>query len=211
VVSPTNLALFRDSVRARCGISDGDAFFADSDVDDMVNEALQVISSEADWPWLQAATTFSTVSGTQGYTPPSDWSVTRVLSIDGYKPLEWRSLPEIRGVETTFTSRPTAFTTNAETILLAPVPDGAYTVRHDYSVSESDLVSDTDEPLLPAQFHFAVVAKAAELMHLRQRDTQRAAAQMTEYTTWLTRMRRHMARSSAPKRVRSYGARTDVY
>jgi hypothetical protein len=197
-----NRAEIVHAVRYRLGNPTNEPFFTDPVLNSLVNEALQVVAAEDDWPWLQATTTFSTVSGTQTYTPPADWTRTKGLVIDGYAPIEWRTLAEIRAAGTTERQFPTYFTTFAEDILLAPVPDSAYTVRHDYYVSEAELSADTDTPVLPAQFHFAVVAKAVELGHLRQRDTQRAEPAQAEYRSWLDRMRKHMSRSKAPKRVR---------
>lgn len=200
------LSEMETALLARLGVTSTDAFFTTAVRVDLLNEGLQVVSVEADWPWLQAVTTFATVAGTQSYTPPAEWAMTRVLSIDGYRPMEWRSLAEVRGTATTSRDMPAYFNVSAESILLAPVPAATYTVTHDYMVAEAPLVSSGDEPLMPAQFHYAIVAKAAELAHLRQRDNVRAAAQLAEYMSWLVRMRKTLRRSSAPKRVRSYGA-----
>lgn len=197
-----NRADFRVAVRYRLGNPTNEPFFTDPVLNSLVNEALQVVTAEEDWPWLQAATTFSTVAGTQGYSPPDDWARTKGLIIDGNTALEWRSLAEVREIPTTATDTPQFFTVFAEEILLAPVPADAYTVKHDYFVSETVLDADTDTPLMPSQFHFAVVAKAVELGHLRQRDNQRAESAAGEYNTWLIRMRKHLSRTSAPKRIR---------
>jgi hypothetical protein len=197
-----NRADLRNAVRIRLGNPSAEGFFTDPVLNALVNEALQVVSAEEDWPWLQAATTFSTVAGTQAYSPPSDWARTKALIIDGAYPIEWLPLTDIRSIPVATTGAPTCFTVFAEELLLAPVPNGAYTVKHDYYVSEAALTAETDTPLLPASFHYAVVAKATELGHLRQRDIDRAGAELAEYNSWVVCMRTHLSRSSAPKRIR---------
>jgi hypothetical protein len=66
------------------------------------------------------------------------------------------------------------------TLHLRPVPDGVYSIVHDIVKSEA-VLSGSTAPLLPTPYYFAVVAKATELGHLRQRDTTRAAAERAEY------------------------------
>lgn len=186
-------------------MTDSDAFFADVQVDDLINEALAAISVEEDWPWLGASTTFSTVSGTQSYTPPSDWARTKSLCIDGYSPMEWRPLADIREAAdstSNFVDVPRFYTVWAEELLLGPKPGGAYTVRHDYIVSETALVADTDEPLMPAAFHYSIVAFAAHLASYRDGNLQRGAACLADYAAWKARMLGQRRRQSGPVRVR---------
>lgn len=197
-----NLEQLRDASRRRLGVPSADAFFTDPILDDLVNESLQVLSMEEDWPWLQVATTFATVSGTRGYTPPAGWNRTKALGIDGYDALQWRSLQEIREVPTATTGVPQYYTVFAEQVLLAPIPNGVYTILHDYVKIEPDLTLATDTPLIPTQFHHAVVAYVAHLAHLRAGDAQMASAALADYQGWLSRMRNHRRRSSAPLRVR---------
>lgn len=198
----------QDSVRVRLGTPSSDNFFTSDVLGSLVNEALSAISTETDWPWLDATTTFATVTGTQTYTPPADWIRTKSLIItspdQSYETLQWRSLQEIReyGTATTEQGYPCRYTVYAEQILLAPVPGAAYTVRHDYIKQEPELQANTDTPIMPEQFHYSIVQHAVYLAHLRQGDLARANAAMQAYQGWLKRMEGHDKRVTVPLRVR---------
>lgn len=203
VVSPTNLAEFRDAVRNRIGAPNADGFYDDANLTDLVNEALLAFAADVDdAPWLTASTSFSTVSGTQEYTPPADWVRTRLLSIDDRPEIEWRPLSEIREWPESITDAPRYYTVYGDQLILAPVPDGSYTVRHDYFVDELTLSADTDTPLCPVAFHYAVVAFATHLAHARGGDTTRAAMALGDYQQWLQRMKDQKRRTVGPLRVR---------
>src|SRR5688572_2366993 len=89
------------AVRTRIGNPSTDGFYTDAQLGDLTNESLQIYTTEADWPWLQATTTFTTSDGTATYSPPAEWMKTRMLTIDGYDPMAERSLGEIREVALT--------------------------------------------------------------------------------------------------------------
>lgn len=205
-----DLAAMRTAIRTRIGVPSTDTFYTDTVLTDFVNEALQAVSAEEDWPWLSATTTFATVRGTQNYTPPGDWARTKLLCIDGYDPIEWRSLGEIREWASSITDVPLYFTVEADEILLAPVPGGSYTVKHDYYVDEAALALDADTPLMPSEFHYAVVAFAVHLAHARNAEigsyrgaiTGSAAAALQQYAQWLARMRKQRRRQTNPLRIR---------
>jgi hypothetical protein len=197
-----NFAQLREAVRTRIGVPPNDSYFTDVVLSDLVNEALQAITAEADWPWLELDTTFTTVAGTDTYTPPADWTDTRVLGIDGQDAMEWRPLAEILEEPTTHRGMPSRYTVSGEKLILRPVPDGAYTVRHHYVKNEQTLVTDADVPLMPTQFRYAVAALAAHLALMRSGDTARAASQLAEFQGWLKRMMQQRRRSRGPLRVR---------
>lgn len=197
-----NLALFRDAVRTRIGVPNSDTFYTDPALNDLVNEAVQAVSADADWPWLQESTTFATVSGTGEYVVPVDWVETRVLCIDDYDAMEPRTLAEIREYPTSVTDVPTVYTVSGDALLLRPTPSGVYTVTHDYMKNENTLTNDADVPLMPSQFHYSVVAYACHLAYLRSGDVQRATAALTDYANWKTRMLRQRSRTAGPIRVR---------
>jgi hypothetical protein len=58
-------------------------------------------------------------------------------------------------------SYPTYFTIDHDMgFLLAPKPDGIYTVRGEYMKSATELSGDSDTPELPTEYHMAIVARA---------------------------------------------------
>lgn len=190
-------------IRTRLGNPSTDGFFTTAQVTDLTNEALLAISAEADWPWQQAAgTDITTASGTATYTiSDTGYTRTRVLVIDGYQPLDERSLAEIRGMPTSDTGQPLHYAIENLTLHLRPVPDGTYTIKHHIVKSEA-VLSGSATPLIPSMYYYAVAAKATELAHLRQRDTERAQAARAEYNAWLKRMQDNLRRTASPKRIR---------
>lgn len=198
------LTQLRDAVRIRLGVPVSDAFYTSAVLTDLVNEGLQAYSTEVDWPWLGTSTTFSTVAGTQAYTPPANWNRTKLLTPDESDTLVLMSLAEVReyGKEEHDRAFPTVYTIWGEQILLAPVPAGIYTIKHDYIKAEPELDQDNDTPLLPSQYHYALVHFAAAAGQLRQNETQRWEAEMKNYETWIKRMLKNDRRSTQTMRVR---------
>ena len=197
-----NLSQLRDAVRTRIGVPNADTFYTDQVLTDLVNEALQAVASDADWPWLQISTTLTTAAGDGDYDTPADWTETRSLCIDGYDAMEYRTLGEIREYPSTVTGVPAVYTISGDDILLRPVPSGVFTVQHDYVKNEQTLVTDADVPLMPTQFRYSVVAFACHLAYLRSGDVQRATAALADYGSWKQRMLRQRRRSAGPLRVR---------
>ena len=197
-----NLEQLCDAERVRLGVPASDTFYTQETLTDLTNEALQAISAEFDWPWLDGVDTFSLVNGTATYTPPADWARTRGLCIDGFDAMEYRSLIELREWPTTIVDVPRYYHINADTITLRPVPGAVNTVIHDYVKVETTLVTPADVPLMPTQFRYSIVAYAVHLAHMRQGDVQRAQAALGDYQGWLRRMTDNRRRSTGGIRVR---------
>src|ERR1700746_2871146 len=196
------LAQLRDAVRMRIGSPENDSFYLDPQLDSLINEALQTISVESEWAWLQKSTTFQTVTGQRFYTPPTDWQMTRALSIAGFDALSLLSLQEVRNWPDDIQDLPVYYTITAEQIYLAPAPNTAYTMRHDYIAQEAKLLDDNDAPIMPKQFHYAIVAFATHLAHVRSGDGVRASAALQEYNAWKGRMENRKLRTASPMKVR---------
>lgn len=65
----------------------------------------------------------------------------------------YRNLPEE-------TNPPTAYFRQARMVVIWPTPDTAYTAPLDFKVRPNDLVNATDSPLLPTEFHHAIILQA---------------------------------------------------
>lgn len=94
------------------------------------------------------------------------------------------------------------YTIYLEQIYLAPTPSATYNFRHDYFRSEPRLIENTDVPLMPSQFHYAIIAMAVHLAHLRAGDLPRARAAQEEYDAWKKRMEERRMRSTSTIKVR---------
>ena len=90
------------------------------------------------------------------------------------------------------TGLPVCWTQYAGSILFFPPPDGVYTIVVDYIVQPAALVSLTDVPIIPTQWHDILVWGAAHELAFRERDwigrndslntfTQRLANMSSEY------------------------------
>lgn len=196
-----DLTTMRTAVRTRIGNPSTDGFFSDAQVTDLVNEALQVVSTEDDWPWLQTSETIATVAGTQAYTPAADWVRTKELHIVNFEPLVFKSLAEINNYGDV-QAQPDSYTIYDEDLLLGPIPGAAYNVVHQYIKYEPALSNDNDTPIMPSQFHYAIVTKAAQLAHLRAGYAERADREEKEYQQWYRRMVSFRRRSQRPVRPR---------
>lgn len=191
------------ALETRIGNPSTDGFFSTAQKLDLVNEGLQVVSTEADWPWLQTVGTITTVAGTAAYAVASDYAHTKKLYISGYDPLEYQGLAESDSAASVDRGQPTNYTIYDEDIILRPTPDAVYSVLHQFMKQEPAVAAGTS-PIMPTQFHYVIVAKAAELAHMRQGYMDRAANQNREYKEWLARMLdyRRRTRASVSRRVR---------
>lgn len=204
-----NLAQMRTAVLSRVGVPASDSFFTAQVLNDYINEAVTAFCAEDFWPWMEGTESLTTVAGTATVTPAdSTWHLTKALYISGFEPLLLSNLQDVDYV--TVQGQPVAYVVFQDKIVLSPTPDGVYTVTHQYYKQEPLLVNDTDTPLCPAEFHWAIVAYAAHMALLRAGEvsyyrgniTGRAAALYQEYEQWLARAREHRRRSAQPLRPR---------
>lgn len=199
-----NLAALRDQVRTRTNTSSTDATLDAATINAFINSANLQIASDADWPWRQTSTTFSTVAGTDTYTPPTDWLRTKSLKVANENPMRLLSIIDLdqRWYDSTGRGLPREYAIEADQIVIRPIPDGIYVVTHRYVKVEPILDTDDDIPLMPAQFQFAIVELAAYLGHRRMGNTNDADVALSAYKEWRNRMVSEHTRTMVPKRVR---------
>jgi hypothetical protein len=168
-----------------------------------VNAAVQAIGSDRAWPWLDEVATVTTVAGTAGYALPADWQSTRGVASNGrtYYPVSVRS-----GDGSWDDWRDTlsfGFAVEDGQLVLYPTPaESGVAVTHRYVRTEPVLSSDSDTPLLPSRFHWAVVHYAAALIFDRMGQMPQAAAQRAEYDKWRRSMLDDLTRTRGPHRIR---------
>lgn len=196
------LEQLRDAVRVRLGTPESESFYLSQPLDDLINEALSTISAEGDWAWLQTTETISTVAGTRFYTPATNWQTTKALSIQEYDAMIYLSLQEIRNWPDATRDVPMFYTVYQNQLYLAPTPSAVYQLRHDYLRTEPLLRDNTDTPLMPGVYHYAIIACAVHLSHLRSGDLPRAQAAQAEYASWLKRMEGQKIKTTSSLKVR---------
>lgn len=111
-----------------------------------------------------ANTTFVTAAGTAQYTlATSIQQIRAVYDATNQRRLTQRSLDWLRGVDPGLISTAntgeawipvTETATHAWTIQVWPTPSSIVTYNVDYTAALTDLANPTDEPLLPADFHY---------------------------------------------------------
>lgn len=167
-----------------------------------LNEAVQAISEERDWPWLDGYATFSTVAGTAAYDLPTDWKRTRAVTYDG-APANRISIVDGDAYDYGFDDwrGQVSYSIESSDLIFYPTPQSVVTVKHRYVKQEPLLDNGTDTPLMPSHFHQAIVAYACARV-MDRIDPQRADSFDAEYERWKVRMLDAAARSQQPARVR---------
>jgi len=144
---------------------------------DAAYESIQ--SYHATWRFLRSDFSFSTIDGTQAYSP-ADVSITdlatwieediRVYSSvadESYLQYElWRTFRAVYlyGAYRSQEARPTTVSIKPDnSIIFYPTPDAVYTIDGEYFKTPDAMALDADEPNFPARFHMAVVWRALML------------------------------------------------
>lgn len=192
------------AVYNRLGVPSTDALLTSTIVGANVNEALQEINSEEDWPWLNATETLTTVAGTQAYALNALWLRTRSVTVLDDYPLERYTEKELTDFWpfSSSTARPQGFAIEGGQILFGPIPNAVYSVRHRYVKMEATIASTT-VPLMPAQFHSSIVELAMHITLKRSREDARSQEALASYQRWLSKMRKERRRHTGPGRIRT--------
>jgi len=147
---------------------------------DWVSSAYEDIQNlHATWRFLRTDFSFSTIIGTQDYTPAavslSDFGswikediriYSSVTDEDFLEYCPWEIFREAYyfGSNRTQTGRPTVITVKPNNALaLWQLPDGVYTVNGEYYKTAQTMTANADSPLMPTRFQMIIVWKG--LMH----------------------------------------------
>lgn len=142
-----------------------------------VSNAYEDIQSMyATWNFLRTSFSFSTIAGTQNYTLEavslSDLAIWKAIAEDDLtiysstsdeqylSPVSWDEFRAIYmfGTNRTLTGRPTVVTVKPDNSMsFWPIPDAIYTVTGEYFKKAQTLSANTDVPVIPSQFHMAIV------------------------------------------------------
>lgn len=174
---------------------------------DVVNEALQSLSTEERWPWLQGtAWSFTTADGGP-YTPPAGWRDIHAVTVAG----SLYSHIHIEDID--MSPDMTGWAVYGDKLVISPAPAAGVAVVVRIDRDESHLDTDADEPLLPVKWQYAVVVLSAAIMferlddadkHRLRRTPGRSAALRKDYEATVRRMRRDIrkGRGAIAARVR---------
>lgn len=181
-----DLTTLRTEVRTRTGIPTDDSLITNAVLTQLVNAAVQHISTERDWPWLEKSANLTTANGTPDYAPPADW--TRTVSVVGANgvPLVRKPIAELDYMAGSGTPR--FFGIFADRVLLKPVPNSVENLTHRYITVAPALVGDADTPTIPVPYHHAIVEYAAYLAFRRVGNISEAGGALAGYETWKATM-----------------------
>lgn len=192
-----NLGQFRVAVNRKTGVA-----VDQSALNEFVNEAVQAVGEERDWPWKDGLQTVTT-DGSAAYALPADWGRTRTVTVNGY-PTRRVNVADGDSYDLGGYVRASeyGYVIESDELVVYPTPPSGQTILHRYVKTEPTLSSDADEPLVESRFHQAVVCYAAALVCERHGDVAKADRHRAEYERWLRRMRDAMSRSQQPSRIR---------
>ena len=183
-----NLLQLRSQVRSRLGVAATDNFVTDDIIDDHVNIAVQTIEAVAanGWPWQEVRGT-AICDAAGEITLPANWSKTRGVvvfnqTIDYMPPLELEFLRQGTG-------RPSHYAILNRQMMFGPIPEAGTQVVHYYYKNPTYLSDDADVPEMPERYYPTIVAKAAELMSIREDDRASAQTHLAEYMQGIDRMK----------------------
>lgn len=155
-------------------------------LDLLLNEAQRDIADRYPFEETRCLSTFETVAGTSRYNLPPDLSAIRRLWIDGKGRIHRKTerylavIPE--GVPN---GVPKAYVRIKNWVQLVPVPDAVYTVSLYYTATSTDMVEDTDEPILPINWHIGLVHYARYIYYDSRQDFAKAQAMLGKWNAWV--------------------------
>lgn len=194
----TALSQLRAQVNRRSG-----HYLTDEALNDLINEALNALSLEARWPWLDATATITWPADATTTTMPWSWQTIRAVTVDGRREYRPRSQ---RDVDTYTDGEPGwsyGYAVHGRTITLAPAPAEGLDVVIRGTRLDGPLVNDVDEPFLPDAYTDGLVQLATALVFDRHNDAGRYARHKAAYDEWVRRLKRSVrAQEQGPRTPR---------
>ena len=189
-----NRSDIRDWVRQHTLVESDD--YADSKVDNVINQAIRDLSTQFNWAFLQTSSTITLVDGTAEYALPSDFSHLQVaIRSDCACPMQ--QIPPqdavARWASDAESDKPDHFYLWGDNMVVTPTPGGASlpTITLLYYRQPTVLSNDTDEPEFHPQFHLLLAEFAAAKVWEREEDLSRSEYYMERYRRGVERMARY--------------------
>ena len=167
-----------------------------------------------DWNflWAQYSSTLSTGTRAPATTKPTDlgnWDMRSFyldyttddsISLSTLSYVEWRA--DFRqGVATN--DSPTYVVVQPDSSLIVdPPPDKAYTITADYWKTPTKMTANTDESVIPSQYHRIIVARAKTMWAEREEAPEILLGSSAEYQDLLDKLE---SQSLPGQRIRRFG------
>lgn len=202
------LAELKTKVLYRLALPVTDAMMASADLVESINNGIDAMAADYDWPWLYDVFAASTASGDNVLTTPDLKQRILWVSLED-ELLQLRSVPDMVRYQSQ-TGRPVFYSVRGDTVHLHPTPDAVYPCVTGYISMQIPLVTDGEEPI-PAipPMYLPLAVLYASLEHAqRLGDTTRFGFFTSEKDRWMKRIRDNARMQAAPGRMRT---RTDWY
>lgn len=187
-----NRGELRKAIHRRSGVD-----YEPAALNEVINDAVQMIGTEGDWPWLERYSSLVLQPGVATYVMPSDWQRTRSLTLDG----EEVPFVSVRDIDDT-KDETIGYSTSGDSFTISPTPTRAGTVKMRYLAAENTLTDDSHSPKMPAQYHGAIVAWCVAELKRRKGDLRAAETYDEVYRNWVKMVRKGITRASGPRRIR---------
>lgn len=199
----TTFIQLREKTRSRLASVTDDLLVTDEELGTAVNNALQDLANERDWPWLENVTTIPTTEGTNTYDMPTDAARIHMLWYDGHPVLEAALYQDIlRYFHTTnYEERPRRFAIVGDQLILSPIPRESDSLNVYYQRYEKTLSADGDVPYCPDNAVNTLITLAALDQAVRLRDQALTASLYQMLASQMERLYKVQYRSSIGPRI----------
>lgn len=180
-----NFAALRAEVRAR-GVADE---VTDARINTWINVSINEICEEADWPFLLATATGPaplTIADVRTIESVTDTTLQRKLL-----PLDRRSVSD-DFPDLTSTGSPAGYFFTSQTTIDVFPANTSSTLQVRYWKAQVDLSGDSDTPVIPTRYHYAIVDLAYARARADKADTEGAATARAEADRLLVPMRQNL-------------------
>lgn len=184
-----NLLEIRTRLRRRVGSPDA-TDVTDASLNEFINTAYRDIASRFRFHKVRKLCTFDTIASTSRYGLPTDCEVVLRLR-DQTTGMKLRKEDDsfeagLEGVADTVEGVPASYLRQRDWVKISPVPDGVYTIEVFYKAGITDLVNDTDSPVIPASWHEGIVKLARHGFYDDAGDVPKAQYALQNYASWLS-------------------------
>lgn len=195
-------------LRHKLALPSDDQLVPDSDLTISINNGMNAMAADYDWPWLFTSATITTVAGTVAYSLPTRHMRTLWIANEpyGYQLVARQRKQLSRYYGTNFQQDyPFYYTVYGAGIRLAPIPNAVYSLSHTYVAAEAPLTTGAQEPLCPEHFSDLIVLYAGMEEATRLKDFQQRNAFMQDAQTWKLRIKDQIRQEASTLRVQTRG------
>jgi hypothetical protein len=187
-------------IRNRVNLATDDARVSDTNLLDFINQAMQDVESQKDWPWRQKIETITINANDNDYTPAADWRTTLSLTlVDPPAVLQKRTWKWTRRYAwSELTGIPAYYTEHGGTLYLFPTPDASYSMQHRYLETVDTLGSTSATVGNPDWFDSVIVTKASSYVAQKLRDSELYQMLETQYKQQIKAFADDVSRSYEP-------------